>query len=117
MSATMVEVSLSRYAKACQLRRKQEAKAVTISYHDLFNRPETLIDDIARAFGSEPDCLGLIVVNDLPERYVTLRENLLYLADKFAGLDESVRERYSDPSTHYSFGWSHGKVCNQKALS
>jgi len=61
------------------------------------------------AFGSDPECLGIILIKDLPEEYSQLREQLLLLAYKFAHLDVSVREKYSDPSTHYSFGWSHGK--------
>ncbi len=84
----------------------QDAQVVTISYKDLLEKPETLGDAIARAFGSEPGCLGLIVVDDLPSNYLTLRTNLLYLADKFASLDEPVREKYSDPGTQYRSGTS-----------
>ncbi|KAF9518384.1 hypothetical protein BS47DRAFT_1289640, partial [Hydnum rufescens UP504] len=62
-----------------------------------------------RAFGSDPDCLGIILVTDLPKEYPFLRERLLRLAYKFAQLGEATREKYSDPSSRYSFGWSHGK--------
>ncbi|KAF8306270.1 Clavaminate synthase-like protein [Clavulina sp. PMI_390] len=86
-----------------------QANPVIISYNDLASSPETLKDSIAQAFGSEPDCLGIIVVKDLPKEYPALRQRLLSLANSFAGLDEQVREKYTDPSTHYSFGWSHGK--------
>jgi hypothetical protein len=55
------------------------------------------------AFGSDPDCLGVILIKDLPEEYPKLRERLLLLAYNFAHLDEPVRERYSDPSTHYRY--------------
>lgn len=106
------------------------AEPVTISYQQLSSAPESLGNEITTAFGSDPECLGIILIKDLPEEYSELRERLLLLAFKFAHLEESVREKYSDPSTHYrcdnqlipcctrgdslrpsilSFGWSHGK--------
>lgn len=72
-----------------------------VSYGDLVNSPEKLSDSIAKAFGSDPDCLGIIVVKDLPKEYPALRLRLLLLANDYAQLDESVREKYSDPKSHY----------------
>jgi len=83
--------------------------AVSISYPTLVNSPLTLTTSIAKAFGSQPDCLGIMVVRDLPASYVVARERLLKLAYRFANLDHEVRERYADPRSKYSFGWSHGK--------
>ncbi|KIY65882.1 hypothetical protein CYLTODRAFT_378657 [Cylindrobasidium torrendii FP15055 ss-10] len=54
--------------------------AVLISYTTLVSRPETLNAAIEKGFGSAPDCLGLIVVKDLPEEYGRFRERLLRLA-------------------------------------
>jgi hypothetical protein len=62
-----------------------------------------LQESIKRAFGSEPDCLGIIVVNKLPEEYVGYRERLLLLAERFAALDHDKREKYADPKTHYRY--------------
>ena len=81
-------------------RVKVSAEPVTISYQQL-SAPESLTHSMAMAFGSDPECLGMILIRDLPETYPELRERLLLLACKFARLDESVRERYSDPSTRY----------------
>ncbi|PBL00949.1 Clavaminate synthase-like protein [Armillaria gallica] len=61
------------------------------------------------AFGSNPECLGIIIIKDLPPSYAVYRQRLLTLAYKFAKLDENVREQYTDASSSYSFGWSHGK--------
>ncbi|PPR00257.1 hypothetical protein CVT24_005005 [Panaeolus cyanescens] len=83
--------------------------AVVISYKELCSSPESLLPAIEKAFGSDPDCLGIIVVKDLPPAYANYRERLLKLAFCFGNLDEALREKYSDPSTKYSFGWSHGK--------
>ncbi|KAJ7785888.1 Clavaminate synthase-like protein [Mycena metata] len=83
--------------------------AVSITYQDLVSSPLSLGKSIEKAFGSNPDCLGIIVVRDLPPAYAAYRERLLKLAYAFAALDESVRERYADPHSRYSFGWSHGK--------
>ncbi|KAK0465225.1 Clavaminate synthase-like protein [Desarmillaria tabescens] len=62
-----------------------------------------------RAFGSDPECLGILIVRDLPPSYAAYRRRLLTLAYKFAKLDENIREQYTDASSSYSFGWSHGK--------
>ncbi|PPQ64743.1 hypothetical protein CVT26_002687 [Gymnopilus dilepis] len=83
--------------------------AVVISYPTLLSSPQTLGAAIEKAFGSDPTSLGIIVVRDLPAEYPVYRERLLKLAYHFAHLDETVRESYSDPSSKYSFGWSHGK--------
>jgi hypothetical protein len=56
-----------------------------------------------QAFGSGPDCLGIILVRDLPPEYPELRERLLELAHAFAQLDESVREKYADEKSRYRF--------------
>lgn len=56
-----------------------------------------------QAFGSGPDCLGIIIVRDLPPKYPELRERLLKLAHGFAQLDEPVRESYTDPKSRYRF--------------
>ncbi|KZP00754.1 Clavaminate synthase-like protein [Calocera viscosa TUFC12733] len=82
--------------------------AVVISYDDLINRPDTLHGSISKAFGSGPECLGIILVKDLPG-YPALRERLLLLANQFASLPEPRKESYVDPKSNYSFGWSHGK--------
>ena len=58
---------------------------------------------IEAAFGSNPDCLGIIVVRDLPPVYAQYRERLLKLAYRFANLPEEVRERYTDPSSRYRY--------------
>ncbi|TFK30746.1 Clavaminate synthase-like protein [Coprinopsis marcescibilis] len=83
--------------------------AVTISYNDLKAAPESLQSSIEEAFGSHPKSLGIIIVRDLPEVYVTYRERLLKLAYQFANLKEDVREKYVHAPSKYSFGWSHGK--------
>lgn len=54
-----------------------------------------------KAFGSDPNSLGIIIVRDLPEEYEGYRDRLLKLCYKFAQLDHAVREGYSDPSSKY----------------
>ncbi|KAK7058364.1 WD40 repeat protein [Paramarasmius palmivorus] len=83
--------------------------AVSISYSALFSSPLSLGASIEQAFGSHPNSLGIIVVRDLPPAYALYRERLLKLAYQFANLDEATREKYTDPASRYSFGWSHGK--------
>ncbi|KAG8968444.1 hypothetical protein FRC03_007386 [Tulasnella sp. 419] len=83
--------------------------AVAISYKTLLDDPRSLEPSIEKAFGADPSCLGLIVVTDLPDDYPAKRERLLKLANQFASLPESTREKYVDAISSYSFGWSHGK--------
>ncbi|KAI0050658.1 Clavaminate synthase-like protein [Auriscalpium vulgare] len=83
--------------------------AVTISYNALISSPLSLSASIEKAFGSQPDSLGIVIVRDLPPVYPSLREKLLKLANSFAHLDEPTREKYADVKSSYSFGWSHGK--------
>ena len=83
---------------------------ITIPYSALLEDDLTpLSDSITRAFGSSADALGLILVSGLPAEFAKLREDALLAAARFAALPESVRERYTDPDSHFSFGWSHGK--------
>ncbi|KAH7104730.1 hypothetical protein BKA62DRAFT_819817 [Auriculariales sp. MPI-PUGE-AT-0066] len=86
-----------------------QAEAVTISYNDLINDPTSLQNQISKAFGSEPDCLGIVVVKDLPDGYAPLREQLLKIAYEFASLPEDEKEKSVDAASRYSYGWSHGK--------
>ncbi|KAF9498128.1 Clavaminate synthase-like protein [Pleurotus eryngii] len=83
--------------------------AVTVSYPTLASEPLSLGASIEEAFGSHPKSLGIIIVRDLPPQYQTYRERLLKLAHSFATLPEPAREKYADPTSKYSFGWSHGK--------
>ncbi|TDL28862.1 Clavaminate synthase-like protein [Rickenella mellea] len=83
--------------------------AVEISYGTLTSSPLSLQLSIEKAFGSDPHSLGITIIRDLPPSYASMRERLLKLANQFANLDEGVREKYADPNSHYSFGWSHGK--------
>jgi hypothetical protein len=40
-------------------------------------------------------------VTDLPPEFAGLRERLLKLAERFAALPESVREKYADPQSRW----------------
>jgi len=83
--------------------------AVSISYATLISAPSSLSKSIEQAFGSHPESLGIVIVRDLPPEFVGYRDRLLKLGHKFAQLEEKEREKYADPTTRFSFGWSHGK--------
>jgi hypothetical protein len=91
---------------------------VVISYPTLVSSPDNLLPEIGnyslasfpivfnsviseKAFGSDPNSLGIIIVRDLPEEYEEHRDKLLKLAYKFGQLDYNVREGYSDPLSKY----------------
>lgn len=82
---------------------------VSISYASLLKDDlSSLHDDILKAFGSSDESLGLIILRDLPPQFAQLREDAMRSAARFASLPESTREKYTDPASSYSFGWSHG---------
>ncbi|KIK99771.1 hypothetical protein PAXRUDRAFT_30291 [Paxillus rubicundulus Ve08.2h10] len=85
------------------------ANHVSISYPTLISSPLSLEKSIEQAFGSHPQALGIIIVKDLPVTYKTYRDSLLKFGYKFAHLPQETKERYTDPESSYSFGWSHGK--------
>lgn len=82
---------------------------VAIPYSTLVSSPLSLGPSIEQAFGSHSHSLGIILVRDLPPLYTAYRERLLKHAYRFAKLDENIREKYTDPGSRYSFGWSYGK--------
>ena len=56
---------------------------------------------IEKAFGAQPECLGLIIVTDLPPEYITARERLLKLGYHFAKLEDGLKEGLVDPQSRY----------------
>ncbi|KAJ3329449.1 hypothetical protein HDU76_007884 [Blyttiomyces sp. JEL0837] len=83
---------------------------VTIDYKDVMNKSTDLSDAIAKGFGSDGGCLGIVVIKGLEETgFIEKRGRLLQLASKFADLPENVKEAVTHPQSSYLFGWSHGK--------
>lgn len=109
MARSILQRTLATITRRMQPVEYTADGVVTISHPTLVSSPLSLGDAVVKAFGSHPDSLGIILVRDLPLDYVTHRERLLKLAHKFAKLSPEVQEKYADPSSRYSFGWSHGK--------
>lgn len=59
--------------------------AVTVSLQEL-NNGSVSLDTLEQAFGE--DSLGIIIVKDLPEKFIALRKKLLSLASYLAALPE-----------------------------
>ncbi|KAJ7630515.1 Clavaminate synthase-like protein [Roridomyces roridus] len=74
------------------------SEVVSISYEDLISSPHSLSGSIVQKRHS-----GLV------QNVLGLSSKLLKLSYEFAHLEESVREKYADARSRYSFGWSHGK--------
>lgn len=79
---------------------------VTISYAQLASPASDLSDAIEAAFG--PSGLGLILVEGVPG-YAAARSSLLPLATQLAQLPAAELAKLEDSSSHFNFGWSHGK--------
>ena len=77
---------------------------VVLDYHDLVNDCD-LKDQIKLAYGF--DGLGVLTVKNVPG-LEAMRERLLTLAHRLGNLDNETKQKYSHPSSNYSFGWSHG---------
>ncbi|WVR05270.1 hypothetical protein IAU60_002282 [Kwoniella sp. DSM 27419] len=86
-----------------------QAQAIKISYPTLVSDPNSVQEQLVAALGSEPGCLGIIVITDLPPSFPETREKMFRLAQRFATLPDEVKERLAKPEVSYLFGWSHGK--------
>lgn len=78
---------------------------VIVSLADL--KAGTCDDMLPYAFG--PDSLGIIIVKDLPQEFVTLRYKVLSSASRLAHLPEDVLQKLEVPEAHWLVGWSKGK--------
>jgi hypothetical protein len=88
---------------------------VMLDYNELINLSSNLSPLIATAFGSDPSCLGVLLVKNVPNLPL-LRSKLLKTASVFASLPEPVKEKYVHTPSTFLNGWSHGKeVMNGKA--
>ncbi|KAI4380686.1 hypothetical protein MLD38_006849 [Melastoma candidum] len=81
-------------------------RPVNIPYSDVKDRSADLSEKIEGGFG--PGGLGIITVSDVPG-YTSLRQDLLRLAPRLAGLPKETKKELEDPGSRYNFGWSHGK--------
>lgn len=80
---------------------------VSINYSDFINLNSDKINPtVETAFGN--NSLGLLIITEIPD-ILTKRENILSSIKKFAEMPESIKNKYVDPKSLYSFGWSHGK--------
>ncbi|KAI8928309.1 hypothetical protein BC831DRAFT_448770 [Entophlyctis helioformis] len=84
------------------------ADVVAFEYEDLANKNANLVDAIKTAFGSDPDCLGVLLVKNVPG-LVPMRLRLLRLASLLAALPDDAKERVTHADSHYLTGWSHGR--------
>jgi isopenicillin N synthase-like dioxygenase len=87
------------------LRRFSSTQVVTLRYEDLVSDVD-LSSEIEAAYGY--DGTGFLTVSGVPG-LEKKREALLPLAQKFALLDEEIKNKYVHEDSYYSFGWSHGK--------
>lgn len=85
------------------------SQPVKVSLKDLSSGSPDLQSSITAALGSDPGCLGIILISDLPAEFATLRERMFILAHRLATSSEEVKQKLESPETHYFFGWSHGK--------
>lgn len=87
----------------------QNPTPVSISLSELASPSSETLSKIQSAFGSDPGCLGIIVIKDLPSQFPELREKMFHLAHRLANASDEVKRGLESPETHYFFGWSHGK--------
>jgi hypothetical protein len=87
------------------------ANPITLELEELkTNAPQELFPRLLKAFGDEPDCLGIVVVDmrSVPE-YMSFRKTLLSYSSYLAALPSDELERLENSHAKYVVGWSHGK--------
>ena len=80
--------------------------AVSVSLNELENGSISL-ETLEQAFG--PDSLGIIIVRDLPSKFIALRAKLLSMSSYLANLPEAELAKLEHPESKYDVGWSCGK--------
>ncbi|KAI8896893.1 hypothetical protein BC833DRAFT_621721 [Globomyces pollinis-pini] len=82
--------------------------AVTIDYNDLIDPNCNLSEQIAKAFGNTPGCLGACFVKNVPGLQ-PLRKEVLLKGSQLGALPANELDEMVHPESTYFFGWSHGK--------
>jgi hypothetical protein len=90
----------------CQNMSETNIKPVVIPYASLCDPNANLGAQIEEGFGYAG--LGLILVSGVPN-LLELREKLLPLGTKLAGISDEAKAKVELAETVYSVGWSHGK--------
>ena len=104
----------SRAGLSCQTERMAPfdlADPVTIDYSELSSAStKDLFPRLRDAFGDEPNCLGIVLINmqSVPE-YVTLRIKLLSYSSYLARLPKHELKKLENADAKFVVGWSHGK--------
>jgi hypothetical protein len=87
------------------------ADPVTVDYEELKSvNTRNLFPRLCTAFGEEPDCLGIVLINmqSVPQ-YPMLRKRLLSYSSYLAALPEHELKKLENAHAKYVVGWSHGK--------
>jgi len=87
------------------------ANPIRIEYEELKTENlEPLFPRLLQAFGDQPDCLGIVLINmqSVPE-YTTLRKSLLSYSSYLAALPQDELKKLENAHAKYVVGWSHGK--------
>ncbi|KAJ1968826.1 hypothetical protein H4R35_006318 [Dimargaris xerosporica] len=83
--------------------------AVVVEYAALNEEASSnLSAAIEEAFGNHSDCLGLIIIRNVPQ-LSQLQTALLGRAPQLAHLPSADLQALEHPQSKYMFGWSHGK--------
>ncbi|KAI9703021.1 MAG: hypothetical protein M1820_006012 [Bogoriella megaspora] len=84
--------------------KQREAVSVSLSELEADSVPFSTLE---AAFG--PSSLGILVVRDVPEGFMTLRQKLLSYASYLANLPTEELEKLEEPEAKWLVGWSCGK--------
>ncbi|KAF0559047.1 Clavaminate synthase-like protein [Gigaspora margarita] len=87
---------------------KSPEGVVILDYNDILTNVD-VSDSIEEAFGAHSNCLGIILIKNLPKDYAEKRIRLLRLASVFAKLPEDIKNKTVHKESFYSCGWSCGK--------
>jgi hypothetical protein len=86
-------------------------KPISIDHEELISGDVSkLLPRLCEAFGDEPDCLGIVLVDmkSVPE-YNACRQTLLSYSSYLAALPSEQLTALENAHSKYVVGWSHGK--------
>ena len=84
-----------------------------LDYNELFDEPdeniintEKILKIIDKSFGKTGS--GILLIKNTPN-LESIRNNFFTNSQKFINLNDDIKEKYTDMSSNFNFGWSRGK--------
>lgn len=89
----------------------EHGDAIEIDYEDLIDAAKlpSLFPQLQKAFGDDPECLGIVIISNLPSHFPEMRRRALLQSSRLARLPASQLREIESEASSYLVGWSRGR--------